>query len=350
MKYSICVFLLTFLAVVATYGDTGETKTLQWDGASKSETLRLYGALTHTEYRIETVAHTCYREEFAGQTCGYESHNDCSYTRRIQTGETEQCRPRRNRDGTVTQVCHTVPVYKTEHYCQIRTDYRCRDHYRTVGYTCYRDERVPFEVKDADTVADVEVLFPSFNKRTVSKPEKISVRLHGQELSVSGSSPAKEALLIGRMEQQKLASHGNLVQIVGRLQIQAVPYDLVDQALMIQDLTVSADDILSFTTADIQGQIPVAHHLKISRNRTLAPDKKLIERDLLSTELQITPAGPGRVTVTVNLNSLGMEEAVKKGDFKVKLTSRILKNSMALLNPGDLPSNPAKEREIKMKR
>jgi hypothetical protein len=359
MKYSMIVFLFTFLAVVSTYAHTGETRTLQWDGSARSESLRLHGTLTHTEYRVETVARTCYRDEYAGQSCGYVPDTYCGYTRQVCHGEVERCdghagggrrRPGSGGGTAVPRQCRMVPDCRTESYCDTRMDYRCRDLYRTVAYTCYRDERIPYEVKDADTVADVEVLFPSFNKRTVSAPERITVKLHGQELSVSGSSPAKETLLIGRVEQQKIASHGDLVQIAGRLQVRAVPFELIDQALMIQDLAVDSGDVLTFTTGDVQNQIPVAMHLKISKNRTLAPDKKLIERDLNPSEVQITPMGNGRATVTVNLNALGMEEALKKGDYKIKLTSRIMKNAMALINAGDLPSDPDREREIKIKR
>src|SRR5690349_14913003 len=77
MKKLISAFLLTFLALSFARAHTGESKTIQWDGSSKSETLQLRGSLTHTEYRIETVANTCYRQEFIGTYCSREPQTSC---------------------------------------------------------------------------------------------------------------------------------------------------------------------------------------------------------------------------------------------------------------------------------
>lgn len=256
MKILTLVFML--MHAMSTFASS-ETKTFFFDGSQDSVQMSLNAVETHTEYRYEQRQTICYR-----QVVHYET------------------------------ICHTNP--------QGQTSCRTIPRYVTVPYSCIQTVQIPYEVKDFDVVANVNLAVNGLVGTTSG--ETFKVKLDGDSVSLSAIG-SKKFFLIQKMNKVNTTVNGSVKIIDANYTVELVPAAPVVKALEVTDVSLK-DSLLSFKTGTIELRNLIGFHLNVKKAPILGSDTVLFDRELSSSEIEISSQSEAS-TADVNIQKLGVE-------------------------------------------
>ncbi len=229
------------------------------------------------------------------------------------------------------------------------TDYRreCSQEarYRSEPYTCYDTVSVPYEVKDADTLAHVKVEFDNVPDQAQAD-DQFTVKLNGRELALYSQGRNELIYFYDKSVTQK--GDGNLIEMDVVYHVRMLPTAQVN-APVSQGLTNlgATEGVVSFNLGQASLPQSLVLNLKIKEKKTFK-DKTLIERDLLPTEYTLVPAG-NTTRVEIQTSRLSMAEAMTDGKFEITATAR-LNVVGSIANPGAVSTlAPSQSITVKIK-
>jgi hypothetical protein len=256
MKILTLVFML-FLALNSFA--SSETKTFFFDGSQDSVQMSLRAEETHTEYRYEQRQTICYRQIVHHET-----------------------------------ICHTNP--------QGQTSCRTVPRYVTVPYSCIQTVQIPYEVKDFDVIANVNLKVSTVVGLTPG--ETFKVKLDEDSISLSGTG-SKKFFLIQKMNNVNMRVNGSVKFIDANYSVDLVEAASVVKALEVSDVSLK-DTILSFKTGSIEVRSLIGFHLNVKKAPVFGSDTVLFDRELSSSEIEISSQAEA-TTADVNIRKLGVE-------------------------------------------
>lgn len=267
MKALLIAFLLS---TVSAFASTGETRTLSYNGSGSDLSAVLRGEETHTEYRYEQRHSICYRTVVVGY-------------RTICTGGPNPRGPRQ---------CYREPVYGTQ------------------SYPCVITVTVPYEVKDYDTqaIVNLKVLNPS-NEQTTG--ESFKLVLNGSNLNLEATGSRKFLLQLVDSNIQTRIS-GNLKTLEANYTVELIPAAPALSAIKVGELWVENNKFYV-------GMAPLLDPAHFSFSLTLTQvrigrDIVLFDRVLTSNEYTIEGSGSD-TTAVVDYEKLGVN--LSGGKFRL---------------------------------
>lgn len=268
MKLLLATLSLIF-AISATA--SSETRTFTYDGSQDSVEFLLRAEETHTEYRYEQRQSICYRQQVYYRT-----------------------------------ICESTP--RGRHCRQV-------PYYRTVSYPCLQTIRIPYEVKDFDVEAKVNISIK--NLSGLAANESFKVHLNGDRVSLSANG-SKKFFIILKKSQVKSNIYGRLKMIDGVYSVELVEAAPIVKAISVSSISM-ARPVLSFKTGVSQVPELIGYHLQVLRSPLVGSDTVLFGRELSSREISLNTQGQNSV-VSVNLQDLGID----LGSGRYKLTAKAL--------------------------
>lgn len=276
----ILLVILSLFSAMSAFASS-ETKTFFYDGSQDSAQLALRSEQTHTEYRYEQRRRTCYREEVVYRTT----------CRRTPQGQRE---------------CHTTPYY------------------RSVPYTCIETVSIPYEVKDYDVEANINLSVTKLPAQAAG--ETFIATLNGEKLSLTATGSKKFFILLKKSEVN--------TTINGSIKFLSAVYEaeLIDATEVVKSLEMSniaiKNSILSFKMGPINSPELIGFSLNVAKAPLLGSNRTLFDRELALTEIQLNQEG-NVSSAEVDLEKLG----VKLGSGRHTLTPNIFfKHQGTLLN------------------
>jgi hypothetical protein len=284
--------ILAILSLVVALSATAstQTRTFFYDGSQDSVQLALRTEQTHTEYRYEQRHTICYRQEVFYRTV-------C------------QQRPQGGR------VCHTVP------------------HYRTISYPCMETVRIPYEVKDYDVEANVNLSVAKLSEATPG--ETFRVTLDGDRLSLSASGSKKFFILLKKSEVNTTI-RGSVKTIDAAYEAKLVEAAPVVKALEMTNISLR-DSLLTFKMGPIEVRNLIGFSLNVSKAPLLGSSTTLFNRELAANEIQLNAQG-NTSTAEVNIERLGIELTSGRYGLTVKT---FFKHQGVLLNSAQFEQTEA---------
>jgi len=278
------VGLLSLILSLALIASSGETKSFTYDGSQNSVELILRGDKTHTEYRTETYTTTCFRTEIVG----YRTicHGGPGYPGpRPFPGPG----PRPFPSG-----CWQEPIY------------------RQVAYPCTQTRQIPYEVKDYDVEARVLVDIKNLSNVATSG-ETFNVALMGDNLTISANG-SKTFIIVLKNQDVRSNYTGSVKFLDAFYSVELVEaYPIVNS---IRNMKIAfSNPVFSFNLPEAKNLV---FSLKAVKNRALASDIVLFDRDLAAAEMTTVASNAG-INVAADLSRLG----VTTEDIKLTLTGTV---------------------------
>ncbi len=261
MLTAILVFAFAISAMATT-----EIQTFFYDGSQDSVQMSLQSEATHTEYRYEQRRTTCFRQQVFYRTI----------CRSTPSG----------------RICQTVPEY------------------RTIAYSCIETIRIPYEVKDYDVQAFVNLDISSLEGATPG--ESFEVTLDGDNLSLSAVGSRKYFILLTKKEISSRVE-GPVKFIDANFTASLVDASPVTNALSIQNISLKGSDLF-FDMGPIELRELIGFKLNITKSPILGSDKVLFDRELKTNEIKISSSNSSS-EVTINIQNLGVR--LSSGRFKI---------------------------------
>lgn len=286
--------LLGIFSVALSFGAVASTvdiKTFVYDGSVSSTTLLLSAEKTHTEYRMEQRQSICYRNEFRGHrtvcTGGYGGGYGGGYP--------HPGRHPRPHPGPMRS-CWSEPVYVT------------------VSYPCIQTVSVPYEVKDYDVEARVNLDVNKLSSEA-TPGETFKVTLSGDQLSfdVNGS---KKFFIVKRKQDIRSSMNGSVKMMDALLSTELLESAPVLKALNLANIAID-NGLLTFDLGPVENNANIGFSLKITKKKLLGSDPVLLDRDLLDSEIEVKATSSGS-EAGINVNKLGVELS----DGKFSLTAK----------------------------
>lgn len=249
--------VLSLMFAISAFASS-ETKTFFYDGTQDSIQLSLNAEQTHTEYRYEQRRSICYRQEVFYRTV-------CQST------------PQGGR------VCHTVP------------------HYRTVSYPCIETVRIPYEVKDYDVEANVNLSVAALPAAAAG--ETFKVTLNGDKLSLAASGSKKYFIILNKAEISS-SINGSVKMIDASYATSLVEAAPVVKALEMTNISLK-DSVLSFKMGPVEVRDLIGFSLNVTKAPILGSNTVLFDRELSSSEIQLNAQAAGSAA-DVNIEKLGV--------------------------------------------
>jgi hypothetical protein len=249
--------LLVLLFAMSAFASS-ETRTFFYDGSISATQLNLNAEQTHTEYRYEQRQTICHRTETVYRTI-------CT-------------------NGPQGRICRTVPQR------------------RTVSYPCIRTVQIPYEVKDYDVVANVNlsVVAPA----NAQARETLKVTLNGDRLSLSASG-SKKYLIVLKNQKFNTRVSGSVKFVDATYNVELVESAPVLNALSLNNMSVK-NSVLNYTVGELAAPHYIGHKLRVEKAPILGSDTVLFNSDLRSDEINLK--AQGRTTLaSVDLDRLGVE-------------------------------------------
>ena len=282
MKMLTALFMLMF--AIGSFASSTDSRTFSYDGSQDSIRFDLRTEKTHTEYRYEQRHTICYRQEVVYRTV-------CS-----QTPE--------------GRVCRTVP------------------HYRTISYPCIQTIRIPYEVKDYDVEARVNI---SVEKMPVqlSRSEKLVAKLRGDSLTLSAAGTKKFFIIL---KHQKVTSRmtGSVKLIDADYHIELVEAAPVMMALNLTDISLQ-ESKLNFKMGPVAVRDLIGFSLLVKKSPLLGSDTVLFDRELAVDEILLN-AQENASVAQVDIEKLGIELAGGRHKITAKA---FFKYSGSVMNSSD---------------
>jgi hypothetical protein len=286
MKFLTALLILVFsLSVLA----SSETQTFFYDGTQDDVNLSLRSEETHTEYRYEQRRTICHRQ-------------DVDYT--------TVCHPTPN--GTV---CSTVPYY------------------RTISYPCIQTVRIPYEVKDYDVDANVNLNISSIPGIPVG--ETFKVTLDGDNLSISALGSKRFFIILDKRDVSS-RTQGTVKFIDAKYSVSLIEANPILKALQVSNISFKDGSVSFKTGANIQG---LGFSLNVTKSPLLSSDTILFDRELASNEIQLRPQGVGSEAL-INFQRIGVE--LSSGRYKITAKA-FFKYQGALLNASQFNTTEASQ-------
>lgn len=283
MKLLTALFMLMFAVAGMA---SSQTKTFHFDGSQDSVAMSLRAEKTHTEYRYEQRYTMCYRQETHWQTI---------------------CRP-----GPHGQpVCTQTPVT------------------RTVSYPCWQTVSVPYEVKDYDVEASVNLSVAQLPEGATAN-ETFKVTLDGDNLYVSAIGSKKYFILLTKKEIQEQRT-GSLKLIDASFGTELVEAAPVVKALDMTNISyANSSSVLTFKMGPVTVRDLIGFSLEIKKNPVVGSSTTLFDRELSANEIMINSQENSAVA-DVNVQKLGVE----LGGGRHTLTARaFFKHAGTIINKG----------------
>lgn len=248
--------VLSLMFAISAFASS-ETKTFFYDGTQDSIQLSLNAEQTHTEYRYEQRRTICYRQEVFYRT-----------------------------------ICHSTPQGRV---C------RTQPHYRTVSYSCIETVRIPYEVKDYDVEANVNLSVAALPGATAG--ETFKVTLNGDQVSLSASGSKKYFLILNKAEISSTIN-GSVKMIDASYATSLVEAAPVVKALDLTNISIK-DSVLSFKMGPVEVRDVIGFSLNVTKAPLLGSNTVLFDRELTSSEIQLNSQATGSAA-DVNIEKLGV--------------------------------------------
>jgi hypothetical protein len=254
---NIFLVLATFLLSLNSFASS-QTKTFFFDGSQSSVMMTLQAEKTHTEYRLEQRRSTCQRTVVDYQTI-------CS-------------------GGPVPQ-CTTRPVT------------------RVIYYPCTITVSVPYEVKDYDVEAKVNLDVTAFPGGAHSDTFKVT--LDGDLLSVSAASSGAKYFVMLNKREISSAMSGSVKFIDAFFKASFIEAAPITKTLEMSDISLK-DTLLSFKLGPVAARDAIGFSLEVKKAPILGSNTVLFDRELNASEIQLSSLGEGSAA-DVNIQRLGVE-------------------------------------------
>jgi hypothetical protein len=265
---------------ISTFAST-ESRTFYYDGSQDSVQMILQAEQTHTEYRYEERHTICYRQE--------------TYYRTI-------CR-----NTPQGRVCRREP------------------HYRTVSYPCIQTIRIPYEVKDYDVEANVNLNIAAHPDLTVG--ETFKVTLDGDRIFMTASGSKKYFIILNKEEISRTV-HGSFKLIKANYSASLVDAAPVVKALQMSHIELD-ESILSFKMGMVEARNLIGFRLNVAKAPILGSDTP--------NEIQLATDHTSSAA-SVNLQRLGVE--LSSGRYTITATA-FFKHQGTLLNAAQFEKTEA---------
>lgn len=273
---------LSFSALASTV----DTKTFVYDGSVNSVELLLKAEKTHTEYRMEQRDSICTRQEIVGHRTictgggygpGYPGPG-YPYPGPGRRG------PGYPYPGPMRQ-CWSEPVY------------------RTVSYSCVRTVSVGYEVKDYDVdarvIVDVTKLSPE-----ATTGETFKVTLKGDILTFDVNA-SRKFFVVKKKNDIRSTMNGSVKMIDAVLAAELVEAAPVLKAIKMTNISIE-NGILNFDMGPVASLANIGFSLKVVKNKTFGSDTVLLDRELVSSEVEVNATANGS-EAGINVNNLGLQ-------------------------------------------
>lgn len=261
---------------------SSQTKTFFYDGSQDSAMMSLRAEKTHTEYRYEQRRTICYRQETYYETRCYPG---------------PQNRP----------ICQTIPVT------------------RTVSYPCWQTVSIPYEVKDYDVEATVNLSVAKLTEGQTAG-ETLKVTLDGDRLYVSANGSKKYFVMLTKKDISSQMS-GSVKFIDATYGVELVEAAPIVKALEMTNIALH-NKVLSFKMGPMAVRDHLGFSLDIKKNPILGSSTTLFERELTVNEIMIN-SQESSSDAQVNIQQLGVE----MGGGRHTLTAKVFfKHAGELLN------------------
>jgi hypothetical protein len=237
---------------------SSQTKTFFFDGSRPSVMMTLEAEKTHTEYRYEQRSTMCQRTVVDYQT--------------FCTG------------GPVPQ-CSMRPVT------------------RVIYYPCTITVSVPYEVKDYDVIAKVNLDMAALPGATHAETFKLT--LNGDQLSLTASSSASKYFVMLNKREVSSSMNGSIKLIdasYGASFIEAAP---ITKALDLTNISLN-DTVLSFSLGPVAVREAIGFSLEVKKAPILGSDTVMFDRELNASEIQLSAQETGS-SADINIQRLGVE-------------------------------------------
>lgn len=236
---------------------SSETKTFFFDGSQDAIQMSLRAEETHTEYRYEQIRTTCARQVVHYRTsCHHTPHGN---------------------------VCQTIPYY------------------RTVYYPCIQTVRVPYEVKDFDVEATVDLKVKGVENMPAG--ETFKVTLNGANVSIAASG-SRAFFIILKKQAVSSSISGSVKFVTASYEAELVPAASVVKALEMTNISIK-DSVLSFTMGPVAAPELIGYHLTVKKAPILGSDTVLFDRELATGEIQLNSAERSSIG-KVDIEKLGV--------------------------------------------
>jgi hypothetical protein len=280
------VGFLSLIVSFASIASSGETKSFIYDGSQNSVELILRGDKTHTEYRTETYTTTCFRTEIVGyRTICHGGPGYPGPGPRPFPGPGPRPFP---------NSCWQEPIY------------------RQVAYPCTQTRQIPYEVKDYDVEARVLVDIKNLSNIATSG-ETFNVALMGDSLTITANG-SKTFIVVLKDQDVRSNYTGSVKFLDAFYSVELVEaYPIVNS---IRNMKIAFNNpVFSFNLPEAKNLV---FSLKAVKNRALASDIVLLDRDLAAAEITTVASSAG-VNVAADLARLG----VTTEDVKLTLTGTV---------------------------
>jgi len=246
--------LLATLSLIFAFSASAETRTFFYNGSQNSAELQLRSEETHTEYRYEQRQNICHRQEVVYRTI-------CQNTPRGRQ-------------------CHQQP------------------HYRTVSYPCWQTVSIPYQVKDFDVEANVNLTIE--NSSGLSAGENFKLNLDGNRLTLSAVG-SKSFIIVLKHSQVRTNVYGRLKIIDADYSVELVEAAPIVRALSVNNISMN-NTVLNFKTGATEVSNLIGYHLDVRKAPLLGSDTVLFNRELSSGEISLSQG-----QASVDLRMLGVE-------------------------------------------
>lgn len=250
--------VLSLMFAISAFASS-ETKTFFYDGTQDSIQLSLNAEETHTEYRYEQRRTICYRQEVFYRTS-----------------------------------CHSTP--QGGRVCQTHP------YYRTVSYPCIETVQIPYEVKDYDVQANVNLSVAALPGATAG--ETFKVTLNGDQVSLSATSSSKKHFLILNKAEISSSINGSMKMIDASYATSLVEAAPVVKALDLTNISIK-DSVLSFKMGPVEVRDLIGFSLNVTKAPLLGSNTVLFDRELAASEIQLNAQAAGSAA-DVNIEKLGV--------------------------------------------
>lgn len=284
--------LLAIIGLIFTFGAfaSSHTQTFFYDGSQDTALMSLRAEKTHIEYRYEQRQTICYRREVFYRTICQSGPNGQTF-------------------------CHTVPEY------------------RTVSFPCIQTVQVPYEVKDYDVEANVDISVAGI--QGIPAGETFKVTLSGDQLSLEALGSKKFFILLMGQKVSSIMS-GSVKFMTASYKAKLVEAAPIVNALDVKNISIK-DSLVSFKMGPVAAREAIGFHLMVKKAPLLGSDTVLFDRDLTSSEIQLSTESAGSAA-DVNIEKLGVQ--LSSGRHTITATA-FFKHQGTILNESDFERTEA---------
>ncbi|MFZ4714103.1 MAG: hypothetical protein ACOYL6_10340 [Bacteriovoracaceae bacterium] len=332
--------LLVLCFLVTALAHAGGSESITYNGSNSDYNLELDRSVYRTEYRTEYYEDTCSREVFDGtyESCTQVPHETC-------TGAPAVCRYvcHQGPDGEICKdVCSSGNEYCSTEYTQSCTT---QNSYRTEYYSCTKSHEVPYQVFDHYFKAKVAIKF-DIALADIKLNEVLNFSLSENNLLINASSTSKQVLLFAVTEGKK-SIQGDTETLESTVNISMKVIKNVEAGLVKLDNINLSQTKLSFESGSWLKYVAFTHDILIKRNMFLNHSEKF-SGSLHDSDFIISESN-GKKVYTYDFAAKGIK--LRRGKFKVQVTSSAMLDGKTAINPYDLPLlNQTKVIELKVKK